>query len=84
MFYFMLAFSAILMVTLIIILSVTANYIAALMLAVIFIVFACVLLCNKEKIRIGIVLLHTAASFLSEKKTVFLAPFFMLIFVLVF
>ena len=84
MFYTMLAISAILMVVLIIILVATANYIAAIILAVIFLVFACVLLCNQEKIRIGIVLLYTAASFLSEKKTVFLAPFFMLIFVLLF
>lgn len=63
-------------------------YVGALVLAIILCVLSfvlvVVLICTFKKIRTGIVLLNIASKFLLEKPSTFLAPVFVMIFILVF
>ena len=47
-------------------------------------VYACILFCVRDKIPEGIVLLRLASSFIVQKPSIFLAPFFVMIFVVIF
>jgi len=51
---------------------------------ILIIVYAIVFCCNRDKIRVGIVLLETASKFVAEKPTIFIAPFLLIINVLIF
>lgn len=58
--------------------------IPAIIMCILSFVLVVVLLCSFNKIRTGIVLLNVASKFLLEKPSTFLAPVFVMIFIVVF
>lgn len=51
---------------------------------VIILITTCILFCFRDRIVTGIILLKVASSFISEKPSVYLAPFYPLIFGIIF
>lgn len=47
-------------------------------------IYACVLYCIRDKIDDGIIVMQVACAFLTHKPSIFLAPIFMMIFVIIF
>jgi hypothetical protein len=84
MFYSMLILGAILILALAILLFVVGSVAGGVIFLVILLIYLLVIWCSRDKIKIGIVLLETAARFLSEKPTVFLAPLFVMLIVGIF
>lgn len=84
MFYTMLVLGAVMILALTILLFVSGSPIGGGIMAAMLVFYVIMIYCSKEKIRIGIVLLETAANFLIEKPSVFIAPFFMVIIVFLF
>lgn len=84
MFYSMLAFTAIVLIVLTIVMFVSGAIVVGVILLILLLLYGCFLCCSREQIKIGIVLLDTAADFLLEQPSVFCAPIFLTFFVLIF
>ena len=80
----MLILGALLMGTITALLFYVGALVPAIILCVLSFVLVVVLICTFKKIRTGIVLLNIASKFLLEKPSTFLAPVFVMIFILVF
>lgn len=80
----MLILGALLMGTITALLFYVGALVPAIVLCVLSFVLVVVLCCTFRKIRTGIVLLNIASRFLMEKTSTFLAPVFVMIFILVF
>lgn len=65
MFYSMLIFGGLLILALAIIMFIAGSYVGGALILVLFLIFAVVMYCNRDKIQIGVVLLETAARFIS-------------------
>ena len=78
MFYTMLAVGALLILALAVILVISQQFVGGAIFFGIFLLYILAIYCSRDKIRIGTVLLETAARFVAEKPTVFLAPFVIL------
>lgn len=84
MFYAMLVLGALLVLALSIVLFIAGSIAGGAIFLAIFVLYLVMVYCSREKIRIGIVLLETAAKFVAEKPSVFLAPFAIFIVVALF
>ena len=84
MIYTGLVLAAIILVALGIALLASGVIIGAVMIFGLLALSACLLYCFREQLEQGIVLLKVTGDFLLEKPTVFLAPFFVGIFVVIF
>ena len=80
----MLILGALLMGTITALLFYVGALVPAIILCVLSFVLVVVLICTFKKIRTGIVSLNIASKFLLEKPSTFLAPVFVMIFILVF
>lgn len=65
MFYSMLIFGGLLILALAIIMFIAGSYVGGALILLLFLIFAVVMYCNRDKIQIGVVLLETAARFIS-------------------
>lgn len=83
-FYTMLILGGLLLLGLSILLFSFQQYAAAGIILFIFLLYLLFLYCSREQIRVGIVLLETAATFIAEKPSVIIAPFSILFIVIIF
>ncbi len=60
------------------------NYALAITMGIILLVYACILLCFRKRIRTGIVLVKVATNFISEKPIIFITPIIKLVLTILF
>ena len=84
MFYGMCFITAAILIGIVIVSFVVGAYFVGIIALVILALYACVYFCSRDKIAEGIVLMQVACKFISQKPSIFLIPFFMMLFVVVF
>lgn len=83
-FIFMMVLGVLLLIAITALLFYVRAFAAAIILCVLIIALVGVLFCTFPKLKTGLILLNIASKFLSERPSVFVAPVFVLIFIVVF
>ena len=63
---------------------ITGHFIIGILLIVVLLFYACFLFCLRNRVHEGIVLLKAASSFLAARPSVFIAPLYIMLFVIIF
>lgn len=84
MFYAMIIITFLILLAVVIVSFIAGAIVVGISAMIILLIYGCFLFCVRDKIPEGIVLLRLASSFIAHKPSIFLAPFFMMIFVVIF